>query len=322
MATLNSFGTYKHLIDVVIPAYNANRYIEKTLNSVALQGDIVQTVIVINDGSTDQTAEIVGSFAKSHPQLTIQLINQNNAGLANARNSGINASIQKSKTPFIALLDADDAWLARKLEKQLSVFAMNQDPQLGLVYSSYELIDENDLAIAGENLIVRPSLRGQVYSSLQTGNFISGSGSSVLVKSTVFEEVGLFDETLKASEDWDMWIRIARKFNVDYVDESLVQIRVHTSNMQKDFSRMLASELAMLNKFAQHGTRNYFLLWKIQTILFKKKMLAKQIEGFNTSEAWVKSQLTGYQHWIWQLLLSILNIFWRPIKKMKKYLSS
>ena len=309
-------------IDVVIPAFNADKYIDQTLDSVSLQGDIVRTVFVINDGSTDQTQAIVETFAKSHPKLAIEIIKQKNAGLANARNTGIKASLQESKAPYIAFLDADDIWLTGKLDKQLSVFQASQDSKLGLVYSSYELINENGSAIAGENLIVKPSLRGEIYSALLTGNFISGSGSGVLVKSNVFEEVGLFDESLKASEDWDMWIRIARKFHFDYVNESLVQIRVHSSNMQKDFSRMLASELAMLNKFAQHSTHNYFLLWKIQTILFKKKMSATQIAGFDSSEPWVKAQLTGYKQFLWQLLLPIPTAIWVPLKKLKKSLSS
>jgi glycosyltransferase involved in cell wall biosynthesis len=309
-------------IDVVIPAFNADKYIDQTLDSVSLQGDIVRTVFVINDGSTDQTQAIVETFAKSHPKLAIEIIKQKNAGLANARNTGIKASLQESKAPYIAFLDADDIWLTGKLDKQLSVFQASQDSKLGLVYSSYELINENGSAIAGENLIVKPSLRGEIYSALLTGNFISGSGSGVLVKSNVFEEVGLFDESLKASEDWDMWIRIARKFHFDYVNESLVQIRVHSSNMQKDFSRMLASELAMLNKFAQHSTHNYFLLWKIQTILFKKKMSATQIAGFDSSEPWVKAQLTGYKQFLWQLLLPIPTAIWVPLKKLKKSISS
>jgi glycosyltransferase involved in cell wall biosynthesis len=309
-------------IDVVIPAFNADKYINQALVSVSLQGDIVRTVFVINDGSTDKTQAIVETFAKSHHKLAIEIIKQKNAGLANARNTGIKASLQGSKASYIALLDADDVWLTGKLDKQLHVFQASQDSKLGLVYSSYELINENGSAIAGENLIVKPYLRGGVYSSLLTGNFISGSGSGALVKSNVFEEVGLFDESLKASEDWDMWIRIARKFHFDYVNESLVQIRVHSSNMQKDFSRMLASELAMLNKFEQNGTHNYFLLWKIQTILFKKKMSATQITGFDSSEPWVKAQLTGYKRFLWQLLLPIPTAIWVPLKKLKKSLSS
>lgn len=321
MVALNTINTSSHYIDVIIPAFNAERYIEKTLVSVALQSDLVHSVIVVNDGSTDQTVRIVESFIKSHPQVTIKLINQTNAGLANARNTGIKASIEESKAQFIALLDADDVWLAKKLEKQIAIFEASQDSKLGVVYSSYELIDADGAPIYGENLIIKPTLKGNVYSSLLTGNFISGSGSSVLLKSEIFKQVGLFDESLRASEDWDMWIRISREFHFDYVNESLVKIRVHSNNMQKDFFRMLASELAMLNKFAQHGTRNYFLLWKIQTILFKKKILATQISGFENSDPWVKAQLSGCRRWLWQLFLPIPSAIWLPLKKLKKHLS-
>ena len=278
---------------------------------------MVHSIIVVNDGSTDQTALKVEAFTKQHPRLTVKLINQANAGLANARNTGI----ENVTAPYIALLDADDIWLRGKLERQLEVFNNSSDTRLGVVYTGYELIDENSLLISNDKGIIKPQARGDVRSKLLTGNFISGSGSSVLIQSKVFKEVGLFDEGLRASEDWDMWLRIAQQFHFDFVDTPLVQIRVHQSNMQKDFSRMLASELAMLNKFAQHGKHNYFLLLKIQTILFKKKMAAQDIAGFNVSEPWVKAQLTGYQRFIWQSLLYIPNAIWGPLKKMKQFIS-
>jgi hypothetical protein len=119
-----------------------------------------------------------------------------------------------------------------------------------------------------------------------------------------------------------MWLRIAKKYQFNYVDESLVQIRVHASNMQKDFSRMLASELAMLNKFEQNGTHNYFLLWKIQTILFKKKMDAHSIVGFDSSELWVKSQLTGPIRILWHSALFVPNLVWGPLKMIKDLIST
>jgi glycosyltransferase involved in cell wall biosynthesis len=312
-----ALSSKNHLVDVVIPAFNAARYIDQTLDSIALQGSLVHSIIVVNDGSTDQTALKVEAFTKQHPHLTVKLINQANAGLANARNTGI----ENVTAPYIALLDADDIWLRGKLERQLEVFNNSSDTRLGVVYTGYELIDENSSAISNEKGIIKPQARGDVRSKLLTGNFISGSGSSVLIQSKVFKEVGLFDEGLRASEDWDMWLRIAQQFHFDFVDTPLVQIRVHQSNMQKDFSRMLASELAMLNKFAQHGKHNYFLLLKIQTILFKKKMAAQDIAGFNVSEPWVKAQLTGYQRYIWQSLLYIPNAIWGPLKKMKQLIS-
>ena len=312
-----ALGSKNHLVDIVIPAFNAARYIDQTLESIALQGSLVHSIIVVNDGSTDQTAKVVEAFIKQHPQLNIQLINQANAGLANARNAGI----QHATAPYIALLDADDIWLKDKLAQQLEVFNTSLDPRLGVVYASYELIDQNSSLIPNEKGIIKPQARGDVRPKLLTGNFISGSGSNVLIKSEVFKEVGLFDESLRASEDWDMWLRIAQKFHFDFVDSPLVQIRVHQSNMQKDFSRMLASELAMLNKFAQHGKHNYFLLLKIQTVLFKKKMAAQDIAGFDTSEPWVKAQLTGYQRLFWQSLLYAPNAIWGPLKKMKHLIS-
>ena len=312
-----ALSSKNHLVDVVIPAFNAECYIDQTLDSIALQGSLVHSIIVVNDGSTDQTALKVEAFTKQHPHLTVKLINQANAGLANARNTGI----QNTTAPYIALLDADDIWLKNKLDLQLEVFKSSSDPRLGVVYTGYELIDENSSTISNEKGIIKPQARGDVRSKLLTGNFISGSGSSVLIQSAVFKEVGLFDESLSASEDWDMWLRIAQQFHFDYVDTPLVQIRVHQGNMQKDFSRMLASELAMLNKFAQHGKHNYFLLLKIQTILFKKKMAAQDIAGFNVSEPWVKAQLTGYQRFIWQSLLYIPNAIWGPLKKMKQFIS-
>ena len=312
-----SLNPNNHSVDVVIPAFNAERYIESTLESVAIQGSLVCAIIVVNDGSTDQTVQRVEHFSKCHPHLTIKLISQVNAGLANARNTGI----QHATAPYIALLDADDIWLKGKLEHQLAIFNANTDPRLGVVYTGYELIDENSLLLSKDKGIIKPHARGNVQSKLLTGNFISGSGSSVLIQSQVFQEVGLFDENLRASEDWDMWLRIAQQFYFDYVDLPLVQIRVHQSNMQKDFLRMLASELAMLNKFAQQGKHNYFLLFKIQTILFKKKMLAQEITGFDTSEPWVRAQLSGYQRFFWQSLLYILNAIWGPLKKAKQFIS-
>lgn len=315
---MDKIGQEKFLVDVVIPAFNAERYIDQTLESIALQGDFVRSIIVVNDGSSDKTTQIVDAFSTKYPDLKINLVTQKNQGLANARNTGINTA----SAPYIALLDSDDIWLSTKLQKQLSLFINTPIDKLGAVYCGYTLIDEKSLPIAGKNLIIHPALRGNVYSKLLTGNFISGSGSSILIKADVFKEVGYFDETLKASEDWDMWLRIAKEYQFDYVEESLVQIRVHDSNMQKDFSRMLASELAMLNKFEQSGIHNYFLLLKIQTILLKKKINAQSIAGFESSQPWVKSQLTNPIRFIWHLALFIPILLWVPFKMIKDLISS
>ena len=290
-------------IDVVIPAFNAKAYLTETLQSVAQQGDVLAQIIVVNDGSTDHTAACVRQFAGAHPQMNIVLVEQANLGLSAARNTGI----RKSTAPYIAFLDADDLWQAHKLDTQLQLFLSSVDPKLGVVYTGYSLISESSAPLSANTRLVAPKVRGDVYQALLRGNFISGSGSSVLIKREVMDVVGGFDEKLHASEDWDMWLRIARQFHFDFVDKPLVAIRVHAKNMQKDRLRMLSAELMMLNKLTQMQAGNYFLLWKIRTILVEQKIAATQIPGFDECNPRLQKQLTGPAMQLSKMLLTPLQ---------------
>lgn len=290
-------------IDVVIPAFNAKAYLTETLQSVAQQGDVLAQIIVVNDGSTDHTAACVHQFAAAHPQMNIVLVEQANLGLSAARNTGI----RKSTAPYIAFLDADDLWQAHKLDTQLQLFLSSIDPKLGVVYTGYSLISESSAPLSANTGLVAPKVRGDVYQALLRGNFISGSGSSVLIKREVLDAVGGFDEKLHASEDWDMWLRIARQFHFDFVDKPLVAIRVHAKNMQKDRLRMLSAELMLLNKLTQMQTGNYFLLWKIRTILVEQKITATQIPGFDECNPRLQKQLTGPAMQLSKILLTPLQ---------------
>jgi glycosyltransferase involved in cell wall biosynthesis len=285
---MSSANNSCNLVDVVIPAYNAARYIEETLSSVASQVDALYKIIVVNDGSTDQTQELVSQFAAKHSHLSIQIIEQANAGLSAARNAGIKAST----APYIAFLDADDLWLPEKLTKQLSVFNQAQNDKLGLVYCAYSVISEDSTRLSSV-AVISPSLRGDASRKLLQGNFISGSGSAVLIKRTVFDAVGLFDQKLRAGEDWDMWLRISKNFLINYCPEELVLIRLHESNMQRDSLRMLSADLMILNKFEAEGQTNFFLLWKIRTILFNQKISASIIPGFDQCIPRLQKKLSG-----------------------------
>lgn len=279
-------------IDVVIPAYNAGAFIAQTLQSVLLQDMSIQCVIVVNDGSIDDTQSKVLAFQEQNPQLKIALIHQENAGLSAARNAGI----KHSKADYIALLDADDLWHPTKLSSQIKLFQDSQNPQLGAVYCAYGLIDvAGNLLPTKAQALIAPKLRGNVYKPLLRGNFISGSGSSVLIARTVFDQVGLFDQKLKACEDWDMWLRIAQHYQFDYVDHTLVSIRVHPHNMQKDFGRMVSAELMVLNKFYERGEKNPFLLWKLRTYLSNKQIAANSITGFSSCSPSLKAALSGWR---------------------------
>jgi glycosyltransferase involved in cell wall biosynthesis len=288
----------------VIPAYNAGAFIAQTLQSVLLQDMPIQSVIVVNDGSIDDTQSKVLAFQEQNPQLKIALINQDNAGLSAARNTGI----KNSQADYIALLDADDLWHPTKLSSQIALFQKNQNTHLGVVYCAYELINAagNPLPTK-EQALITPNLRGNIYKPLLRGNFISGSGSSVLIARAVFDQVGLFDQKLKACEDWDMWLRIAQHYQFDYVDHTLVSIRVHPHNMQKDLSRMISAELMVLNKFYERGEKNIFLLWKLRTYLSNKQTSANSIAGFSECSPNLQADLSGWRMGLASLALSPLR---------------
>lgn len=302
------------VVDVVIPVYNASAYIQQTLESVALQGLVLAKIIVVNDGSTDNTLEVVTKFVTEHPSLQIQIINQANAGLSAARNAGIRVST----APYIALLDADDIWVADKLNKQLAVFNQLSNDRLGLVYCGYSLINQNSTPLPSSIGVIKPKLRGEASKKLLTGNFISGSGSAALIKSEVFQKVGLFDESLRAGEDWDMWLRIAQQFHFDYCPEDLVLIRLHENNMQKDSLRMLTAELMILNKFYETEQSNLFLLWKIRTILFNRQLSAASISGFDQCHPKLQSQLSGIRLKLASALISPLALLAKGYLVIKK----
>jgi glycosyltransferase involved in cell wall biosynthesis len=293
-----------YTIDVIIPAYNAGMFIAQTLQSVLLQDAPIHSVIVVNDGSSDDTKAKVLYFAQQNPELNIVLINQANGGLSAARNAGI----RHSRASHIALLDADDLWDTQKLSTQIALYQNSKNPQLGLVYCAYRLIDQAGIPLPDHaQALIAPALRGQVYKALLRGNFISGSGSSVLIARAVFDQVGLFDEQLRACEDWDMWLRIAQHYSFDYVDQTLVSIRVHPNNMQKDLGRMMSAELMVLNKFYERGQSNLFLLWKLRTYLSNKKLTAEAIVGFSHCSPKLQAQLSGWRMTFASLALAPLR---------------
>jgi len=233
-------------VSVIIPAYNSEKFIRETVFSVLNQSLKPREILVIDDGSTDQTGKIVKDLGRRHK--IIEYVYQNNKGLSAARNTGI----KKSQFQYIAFLDSDDVWKRNKLEKQVLVFQKTQFSKLGLVYCDYNDISENGKVLKNyPSFKINKNVRGNVIKYLLSGNKISGSGSGVLVKKECFEKVGLFDERLITAEDWEMWLRISKKFSIDYVDEMLVSIRRHSENISSNNEKMIIgiSQLAVKHKY-------------------------------------------------------------------------
>ena len=196
-------------IDVVIPAYNGENFILDALKSAINQTLPPHKIIIVDDGSTDKTNEIVSECAKTS-KINIEIIKKTNGGLSSARNAGIEAS----DSNFVAFLDADDTWVENKLEEQMKVYETTELKNLALVYCNYDVIDSNGI-IKYENYkapLDKKRMRGVVFKELLERNKIASSGSGVLIKKEIFDIVGLFDENLRFAEDWDMGLRIAEKF--------------------------------------------------------------------------------------------------------------
>lgn len=222
-------------MSVVIPAYNAGRTIAETLASVISQTHHHLEIIVVDDGSTDDTVAVVEAYGKQDSR--IGLIRQANGGVAAARNTGISAATG----PFIAPVDADDLWHPEKIERQLRVF-MENDDRLGLVYTWFALIDHRSRVI---QLRHRPEHQGDVLSALAFHNFI-GNGSSAMFRRTALADTQGYDSTLRARggqgcEDWKLYFEIAEHYRFGLVPEALTGYRDLPDNMSSDVLQMLRS---------------------------------------------------------------------------------
>jgi glycosyltransferase involved in cell wall biosynthesis len=230
-------------IDVVIPVYNGAQYIRECVASVLSQTLKPYRVIVVDDGSTDNTVETVNALIESDPTVTLHRLGRN-CGVSAARNVGVGLS----DAPFVAFVDADDIWTPNKLALQLGVFKSG-NRQIGFVHSAVFFIDEaGDRRPPGRGFSPH-LLRGNVFSKLlREGNVLTGSASSVMIKRAVLDKAGGFDDQLYFGEDWDVWLRLAAISEADYTPEAVVGIRVHPSSAQHK---------------ANNGVDRYFQLMRV-----------------------------------------------------------
>lgn len=223
------------LVSVIMPVYNRATLVPQAIDSILSQTYGNVEVMAINDGSTDNSLEVLREYEERWPDK-IRVIDQNNQGQVIARNNGIKAS----RGEYIAFLDSDDRWLPEKLKLQLPRFT----PEVGLVYCGVEFIDE-----AGQVTGVEPcdpELEGNIYPQLLVQNRMTGG--TVVIRKDVLDEVGLFDSDFKAAENWDLWIRICRKYNAALVNKPLVQYRRHGGNMSGDFNLMISAKKKIMEK--------------------------------------------------------------------------
>lgn len=203
------------LISIIIPAYNPGKLIAETIDSVLNQTYQNFEIIIVDDGSTDNTRQIIESFTDKR----IKLYSQKNSGLPSIpRNKGVSYA----QGEFLAFLDHDDVWKPEKLERQLKIIA--QDPSISLVCTNaFKLFNDQKTTI--------PTLSGKQSGKFDDSYLFPRSfviQSSVLLKKSVFHDVGGLDEAreLKAVEDYDLWIRVYQKNNCYFINDELLYYRI------------------------------------------------------------------------------------------------
>ena len=230
------------LVSVVIPAYNAARFVHQAVQSALEQTYGNREVIVVDDGSTDDTKLGLSKFDGQFRYLY-----QENSGLSAARNTGIKAA----QGALVCFLDADDLWASNKLELQVAFLQEHRD--IGLLSGRHEKFRDSGSPytpfVAANKLGENAALTFPIpaaFLELIRSNFIRVS--TVMVRKECFEKVGLFDADLTAVEDRDMWLRISAHFSVACLPWVVCKKRLHDFNMSRDEERMLYARIKVLEK--------------------------------------------------------------------------
>jgi glycosyltransferase involved in cell wall biosynthesis len=225
---------HRPLVSVIIPSYNSCRFVIEAVESVLLQSYSPIEVIVVDDGSTDDTASVLAPY-RSH----VRYVYQANRGLAGARNRGI----AEARGELVAFLDADDVWMPEKLARQME--ALSGAPQAGLVHTDV-LFLEQATGQKSHRKTRKTEYVGDCYRLLFTRNQLTAS--SVLLRKECLTRVGWFEESLRRLEDYDLWLRVARHYPFACVGEPLVVYRLHNNNLSRATLEMRKDELYVLEK--------------------------------------------------------------------------
>lgn len=226
-------------VSVIIPTYNRAEFLSTAISSVLNQTYQDFEIIVVDDSSTDNTTELINSFSDSRIKY---IRHETNKGGSAARNTGI----KMSSGQYIAFLDDDDEWLPEKLEKQVELLG-NSSPKVGSVYTGLLTIDKACGKVLGRSI---PSGKGCFIDELIENNRI-GTTSTHVLRRECFEEVGLFDESLPSGQDYDMWIRISKKFHFEYIKEPLVKYSIHEKRISTNLEQKIKGIEIIFKRYSQ-----------------------------------------------------------------------
>ncbi|WP_414620605.1 glycosyltransferase family 2 protein [Calothrix sp. CCY 0018] len=267
-------------ISVIVPAYNSQNTISETITSVLQQSFSDFELIVINDGSTDRTLELLETVQDKR----LKIYSYPNGGLPAARNRGI----VRATGEFLSFIDADDLWTSDKLELQLQ--ALQKNPQAGVAYSWTICMGNNGNSFHPG---VSESFQGNVYPNLLVGNFIA-SGSNVLIRKQAIESVGYFDESLKSCEDWDYWLRLAPKWDFVVVPKPQIIYRLSSGAMSSKLDVMEKYQTLVLERAFESAplelqylnNRGFAYIYLFMTRLYLSRATDEKVVKQATQKLW------------------------------------
>jgi glycosyltransferase involved in cell wall biosynthesis len=238
-------------ISVIIPTYNRAKFLHQTLDAVFHQSFKIDEIIVIDDGSTDDTKKVLEKYP-------IKYIYQENKGVSSARNRGIN----EVKNEWICFLDSDDIWHKDKIKEQIEFHQNN--PNIFFSYTDERWFYNH------KEIKQNPNQKKGQTSFINNIDLCRIGASTVMVHRSILDKIGLFDESLKACEDYDLWLRILREFEVGYIDMQLIdKIAGHKGQLSFETVGMDYYRILALQKHLKSEYKDEIL----QEIEKKKKIL-------------------------------------------------
>ncbi len=286
-------------VSVITPTYNCAKYLSEALDSALGQSYKDIEIIVVDDGSKDDTGDIVKGYADRYPGK-VRYFYQDNKGQAVARNLGIS----ESKGEYVALLDADDVWLSNRLEE--GVNALDQNPDIGLVHSNVTKMTETG------DLFETPKrdkryLSGYIFKYLLTQE-AHISCLTVIFRKKCCEIVGMFDESLSrlGSEDRDLWLRISQKYKVLYLDKVLAYYRMREEGTSRSRKKMFEGMRYVIDKFCPDSSINRTLrkksLSKVHRDLGDEYLYEREFD--EAARHYIKAlSLVPFSFWPWVNLI-------------------
>jgi len=262
-------------VSIIIPAYNYARFLGEAVDSALAQTYPEFEVLVIDDGSTDNTAEVAARYGNR-----IRYVYQTNAGLSAARNAGIRAA----RFSCLCFLDADDVMLPEMLAKSMDAFSKMGD-ECALVAGMGYFMDAASQPVPwkwGDRLQPVDGYEIKARDIVLKTCFMP---SSVVARRAAFERCGMFDTTLRSSEDRDMWIRIGTHYRIYFLFEYLIRIRKHSNNMSRNASRMKSNTFRVICKSYVNGvaSRVNLVFWmRVLGIFYFETALTHEDEGRRT----------------------------------------